>query len=60
VLARFGEPDGAMFPTGTCAAIVDLGADYALVEIVEQEGIVHGPYDVALTDLRLIEHARAA
>ncbi len=60
VLVPLGEPDGVTFPAGTRAAIVDLGPDYALVEIVEQDGTVHGPYDVSLTDLRLIEHTRAA
>ena len=60
VLVPVCERNGATFPAGTRAAIVDLGPDYALVEIVEQDGTVHGPYDVSLTDLRLIEHVRAA
>ncbi|MDQ6804182.1 MAG: hypothetical protein M3065_04290 [Actinomycetota bacterium] len=60
VLVPLGDPDDATFPAGTRAAIVDLGPDYALVEIVEQDGTVHGPYGVGLTDLRLIEHAPAA
>jgi hypothetical protein len=60
ILVPVGERNGTTFPPGTRAAIVDLGPDYALVEVVEQDGTAHGPYDVSLTDLRLIEHARAA
>jgi imidazole glycerol phosphate synthase subunit HisF len=60
VLVPVGERNGTTFPAGTRAAIVDLGPGEALVEIVEQDGTAHGPYDLSLTDLRLIEHARAA
>lgn len=57
VLAEFGESDERIFPAGTRAAIVDLGSDYALVEVVEQDGRAYGPYAVALSDMRLIVHA---
>jgi hypothetical protein len=60
VLVPVRDRNGATFPAGTRAAIVDLGPDYAFVEIFEQDGTGHGPYDVSLTDLRLIEHAQAA
>lgn len=59
VLVPVGIPDGPSFPAGTNATIVDLGSDHALVEIVEEDGHVHGPYGVALSDLRLISHTRA-
>lgn len=60
LLVPVGEPDGPTFPVGTRAAIVDLGPDYALVEIVEKDGMAHGPFGVALADLRLVKHAHAA
>jgi hypothetical protein len=62
LLVPVSEPDGLTFPAGTHAAIVDLrpGADHALVEIVKDDGTAHGPFGVALVDLRIIEHARAA
>ncbi|HWY89636.1 MAG TPA: hypothetical protein VNY31_03105 [Solirubrobacteraceae bacterium] len=62
LLVPVSEPDGLTFPAGTRAAIVDLrpGADYALVEIVRDDGMAYGPFGVALVDLRVIEHAHAA
>lgn len=60
LLVPVGETDGPRFPAGTRAAIADLGPDYALVEIVEKDGTTYGPFDVALADLRLVEHAHAA
>jgi len=57
VLVPLGGPSGVEIPVGTRAAIVDLGDDHAFVEVVEDDGRVHGPYDVSLSDLRLIAHA---
>lgn len=59
LLVPVSEPDGLTFPLGTRAVIVDLGPDYALVEIVEEDGMAYGPFGVALTDLRVVEHAHA-
>jgi hypothetical protein len=61
LLVPVSEPDGHAFPAGSRAAIIDLppGADYALVEIVNEDGMTYGPFGVALVDLRVIEHARA-
>lgn len=59
VLVPLATPGGPRFAAGIHAAIVDLGPDDALVEIVETDGHVHGPYGVAFSDLRLISHAPA-
>lgn len=54
------EADDVRLPAGARAAIVDLGADHAFVEVVEKDGRVYGPYGVALSDLRLIADADEA
>lgn len=59
LLIPVGEPDGHTFPAGTRAAIVDLCPDYALVEVVLEDGTAYGPFDVSVADLRVIEHAPA-
>ncbi|MHB1537119.1 MAG: hypothetical protein ACYCUM_11680 [Solirubrobacteraceae bacterium] len=55
-LTSFGDRSGEEFPAHTRAVIVDLGGDYALVEVVDDDGRVHGPFDVASTDVRLVAH----
>lgn len=57
LLVSLDGADGPCWPAGTRAAIVDLGSDHALVEVVEQDGRAYGPYAVALSDMRLIAHA---
>jgi hypothetical protein len=57
VLTPLTEPGGPTFAAGTRATIVDLGSDYAFVEIALDDGSIHGPFDVRLTDLRVVEHA---
>lgn len=57
VLVPIGDPGGSRLPAGARAAIVDLASDYAFVEVVEDDGRVHGPYDVSLSDLRPFEPA---
>jgi hypothetical protein len=57
MLVAMDSSDGPCWPAGTRAAIVDLGSDHALVEVVEQDGRAYGPYAVALSDMRLIAHA---
>lgn len=60
LLVPVRDLDGSVFPAGTRASIADLDRDHAFVEVLSPDGTVYGPFDVALADLRLVEHARAA
>jgi len=54
------DPHDGHFPAGTHGAIVDLGDTWALVEIGREDGSSAGLIGVALSDLRLRQHTRAA